>query len=240
MKRGRSYDSSSENIAADALFDENAASAWGKTFGDEEIDETEDDASAEVGALSGRCDFTFLAKDNKPGDLSDEAKVGDSGVFAKPAKVGDSGVSAKPAKVGDSGVLTKPAKVGDLEDSSGLEEIGESARIWTPNELVDDILLSTVDGVGPLTAERLVEYFGSASEVLRASRRDLERVDKVGPKLERKISQAREACDVEALIRFCEENGIEIVAFRDARYPARLREIGNPPRLLYVRGSFAP
>ena len=228
MKRGRSYDSSSENIAADALFDENAASSWGKNFDEEEIDETEDDASAEVGALSGRCDFTFLAKDNKPGDLSDEAKVGDSGVFAKPAKVGDSGV------------LTKPAKVGDLEDSSGLEEIGESARIWTPNELVDDILLSTVDGVGPLTAERLVEYFGSASEVLRASRRDLERVDKVGPTLARKISQAREACDVDALIRFCEENGIEIVAFRDARYPERLREIDNPPRLLYVRGSFAP
>ena len=75
---------------------------------------------------------------------------------------------------------------------------------------------------------------------MRASRRDLERVEKVGPTLARKISQAREACDVEALIRFCEENGIEIVAFRDARYPARLREIDNPPRLLYVRGSFAP
>ncbi|MBQ7813950.1 MAG: DNA-processing protein DprA, partial [Thermoguttaceae bacterium] len=188
-------------------------------------------------------DSGVSAKPAKVGDSgvsAKPAKVGDSGVSAKPAKIGDSGVFAKPAKVGDSGVLTKPAKVGDLEDSSGLEEIGESARIWTPNELVDDILLSTVDGVGPLTAERLVEYFGSASEVLRASRRDLERVDKVGPTLARKISQAREACDVDALIRFCEENGIEIVAFRDARYPERLREIDNPPRLLYVRGSFAP
>ncbi|MBQ9128550.1 MAG: DNA-processing protein DprA, partial [Thermoguttaceae bacterium] len=112
--------------------------------------------------------------------------------------------------------------------------------IWKPEELVDDILLATVDGVGPLTAERLIAYFGSASEVLRASRRDLERVEKVGPTLARKISQAREACDVDALLRFCAENGIEIVAFRDARYPERLREIDNPPRLLYVRGSFAP
>lgn len=228
MKRGRSYDSSSENSGADALFDENAASSWGKPFGDEDVDETESDASTEIGALSGRCDFTFLAKDDKPSVLSDAEEFGDLGAFAEPAKNGDSDAFAE------------PANVGGLENSSDLEEIDEPSRIWTPNELVDDILLSTVDGVGPLTAERLVEYFGSASEVLRASRRDLERVEKVGPTLARKISQAREACDVDALIRFCEENGIEIVAFRDARYPERLREIDNSPRLLYVRGSFAP
>lgn len=254
MKRGRSCDSSSENGGADALFDENAAS-WGKTFGDEEIDETEDDASAEVGALSGRCDFTFLAKDDKPSalggaedvgslnvleDSSNLANVGDLNVSEKLANVGVLGVSGKSTEIGDLDASAKLEEVGELEDSRGSGEIGEPARIWAPNELVDDILLSTVDGVGPLTAERLIAYFGSASEVLRASRRDLERVEKVGPTLARKISQAREACDVEALIRFCEENGIEIVAFRDARYPERLREIDNPPRLLYVRGSFAP
>ncbi len=264
MKRGRSRYSSSKNVAADALFDENAASSWGKTFGDEEIDETEDAASAEVGALSGRCDFTFLAKNDKPGALESAEKVGDSGDFAEPASGGDSSVLEEPANVGESersGVLaeiseTAKERVSDvaLKSASEMEwakssggttdfEDGaadETRRIWAPSELVDDILLSTVDGVGPLTAERLIAYFGTASEVLRASRRDLERVDKVGPTLARKISQAREACDVEALIRFCEENGIEIVAFRDARYPERLREIDNPPRLLYVRGSFAP
>ena len=261
MKRGRSRHSSAKNTDADALFDENAASSWGKNFDEEEIDETESDASAEVGALSGRCDFTFLAKDDKTGALGDAEKNGNSSALAESEDVGG------PANV------EEPERRGALESRSALGETGESAqenvaevalnevklaspsekttdfedeateetaRIWSPNELVDDILLSTVDGVGPLTAERLIGYFGSASEVLRASRRDLERVEKVGPTLARKISQAREACDVEALIRFCEENGIEIVAFRDARYPARLREIDNPPRLLYVRGSFAP
>ncbi|MBR4104966.1 MAG: hypothetical protein IKK39_13020, partial [Thermoguttaceae bacterium] len=164
MKRGRSRYSSGKNVDADSLFDENAASSWGKNFDEEEIDETESDASAEVGALSGRCDFTFLAKDDKPGVLNGAEKVGDLGAFAESEKVGDLSVFAEPAEVGDS------------NDLNGLEKIGEPARIWTPNELVDDILLSTVDGVGPLTAERLLAYFGSASEVLRASRRDLERV----------------------------------------------------------------
>ncbi|MBQ2791424.1 MAG: DNA-processing protein DprA [Thermoguttaceae bacterium] len=269
MKRGRSYDSGNKNGGADALFDENAAASWGKTFGDEEIDETEDDASAEVGALSGRCDFTFLAKDDKPGALGGAEEVGDLGAFAERANDGDLGAFTERANDGElarRGVLAEmgeaakknvpevalksaesaesanEAESAANEESTDFEDEAseEPARIWAPNELIDDILLSTVDGVGPLTAERLIAYFGSASEVLRASRRDLERVDKVGPTLARKISQAREACDVEALLRFCEENGIEIVAFRDARYPARLREIDNPPRLLYVRGSFAP
>ncbi len=255
MKRGRSRYSSAKNTDADALFDENAASSWGKNFDEEEIDETESDASAEVGALSGRCDFTFLAKDDKPGALGDAEKNGDRGALAESEDVGGPanveeperrGALEKTGELAQGSVaevalnevkLTPPSeKTTDFEDEANEE----TARIWSPNELIDDILLSTVDGVGPLTAERLIAYFGSASEVLRASRRDLERVEKVGPTLARKISQAREACDVEALIRFCEENGIEIVAFRDARYPARLREIDNPPRLLYVRGSFAP
>ncbi|MBQ2788422.1 MAG: hypothetical protein IJE97_02205, partial [Thermoguttaceae bacterium] len=222
MKRGRSRHSSAKNTDADALFDENAASSWGKNFDEEEIDETESDASAEVGALSGRCDFTFLAKDDKTGALGDAEKNGNSSALAESEDVGG------PANV------EEPERRGALESRSALGETGESAqenvaevalnevklaspsekttdfedeateetaRIWSPNELVDDILLSTVDGVGPLTAERLIGYFGSASEVLRASRRDLERVEKVGPTLARKISQAREACDVEALIR---------------------------------------
>lgn len=276
MKRGRSRYSSGKNSDADSLFDKNAAFSWGKNLDEEEIDETEDDASAEVGALSGRCDFTFLAKDDKPGALGEAGKSGvlsGSGVLGKPANVGESEDFAKSerssalGKMDETGtesvseVAVKSAELAnriesvneirtaDEAESTAAKENSddfaddaseEPARIWTPNELVDDILLSTVDGVGPLTAERLLAYFGSASEVLRASRRDLERVEKVGPTLARKISQAREACDVEALIRFCEENGIEIVALRDARYPARLREIDNPPRLLYVRGSFAP
>lgn len=258
MKRGRSRNSGAKNIDGDALFDENASASWGKTFDDEEIDETEEDASAEVGALSGRCDFTFLAKDDKPSALDNAEEVGGLGVLAKTANVGESEDFEEPKRLGslvkvgetanerDADVVLKSANEAKWGTSSGgttdfAEEASEeAARIWKPEELVDDILLSTVDGVGPLTAERLIAYFGSASEVLRASRRDLERVEKVGPTLARKISQAREACDVDALLRFCEENGIEIVAFRDARYPARLREIDNPPRLLYVRGSFAP
>lgn len=113
-------------------------------------------------------------------------------------------------------------------------------REYSPGEIADDILLSTVDGVGPLTAERLIERFGSAGEALRAPIGELMGVEKVGENLAQKIASARETTNVDAIVRFCEENGIDVLTLRDSRYPQRLREIAKPPRILYVRGELKP
>lgn len=227
MKRGRSRYSGGKNANDDALFDD-AAAAWDETVDGAENDETGENATPELGALSGRCDFTLLAKnDNSSPDGENRAADGPT-------------VSVKLAKLVKSETPETWESANEPEETAETASSEEAARVWAPEELVDDILLSTVDGVGPLTTERLIAYFGSASEVLRASRRDLERVEKVGPTISQKILRAREACDVDALLRFCRESGVEIVVLRDVRYPARLREIDNPPRLLYVRGAFAP
>lgn len=227
MKRGRSRYSGGKNANDDALF-EDAAASWDETVDGAENDETDENATSELGALSGRCDFTLLAKnDNSSPDGESRAVDGTT-------------VSVKSAKLVKSETPETWETASEPEETAETASSEEATRVWAPEELVDDILLSTVDGVGPLTTERLIAYFGSASEVLRASRRDLERVEKVGPTISQKILRAREACDVDALLRFCRESGVEIVALRDVRYPARLREIDNPPRLLYVRGAFAP
>ncbi|MBR4834186.1 MAG: DNA-processing protein DprA [Thermoguttaceae bacterium] len=233
MKRGRSPFFDDDDSLDSAL-------SWNETNDDAEDERSEKDAEPEIGALNGRCDFTLLAKDDKSSVGGDSEKLGDSGACEESEELGESRPTREPVVSMKSNDLSDFNEGGEAEESAEDAPSGEASRIWAPEELVDDILLSTVDGVGPLTTERLIAYFGSAGEVLRASRRDLERVEKVGPTISRKISQAREACDVDALLRFCRENGIEIVASRDARYPERLREIDNPPRLLYVRGAFAP
>ena len=113
-------------------------------------------------------------------------------------------------------------------------------RQYEPAELADEILLASVNGVGPLTAERLLERFGSASGVLRASIGELMQVERVGRNLAEKIVNASQEVDALAIVRFCEENGIVVLTPRDSRYPSRLREIEKPPRLLYVRGEIRP
>ncbi|MBQ3823551.1 MAG: DNA-processing protein DprA, partial [Thermoguttaceae bacterium] len=129
------------------------------------------------------------------------------------------------------------------EDGRGAEYGADSdapRREYSPDELADEITLASVDGVGPLTAFRLVEYFGSAGAVLDAHESDLARVEKVGPVLARKIALARSTFDVESLVKFCVANDVAILSLNDTRYPARLLDIATPPRILYVRGELRP
>ncbi len=138
--------------------------------------------------------------------------------------------------------MTDPrnAQDGDRDRPANPNGAASALREYAPEEIVDEILLSMVDGVGPLTAERLVTYFGDPTAVLNASAAELSRVEKVGPGLAQRIVEARRTYDPFALVRFCNDNAISVLTLNDARYPARLKQVDNPPRILYVRGTLLP
>ena len=62
----------------------------------------------------------------------------------------------------------------------------------------------------------------------------------VGPKLTHKIAGADHEIDVEAEIALCREHGIDILTEAHAAYPRVLREIHDPPGVLFVRGALKP
>lgn len=97
-----------------------------------------------------------------------------------------------------------------------------------------------VPGVGPITRRALLERFGSPAAVLAASGSQLRQVRGVGPELARRLASARREVDALDEIRVCDEHGIRIVTERDSAYPALLREIHDPPGVLFVRGELAP
>lgn len=109
----------------------------------------------------------------------------------------------------------------------------------TADTLEDRLRLCMVPGVGPRTRMALLERFGSAAAILRAPPSQLREVQGVGPKLVEKICQA-DRIDVEAEIDNCCRGAIEIVTELDERYPRALREIHDPPGVLFVRGELLP
>lgn len=126
----------------------------------------------------------------------------------------------------------------DAEESSSAENSAAGAlREYAPSELVDEILLSTVEGVGAVTMERLLKRFGSASATFKAPLSELIRVEKVGENVAKRVVDAAKNADAEAIVRFCEENEILVLTPRDSRYPERLRTIATPPQILYLRGE---
>ncbi len=109
----------------------------------------------------------------------------------------------------------------------------------TEEQLIDSLRLSLISGVGPRIRQALLERFGSPRNALAAPRDELCRVQGVGPKLAGKIA-AGDEIDVQREIALCRENGIAILTESHDPYPRMLREIHDPPGVLFVRGEIRP
>ncbi len=110
----------------------------------------------------------------------------------------------------------------------------------TPESLADAVRLSMIAGVGPRLRKALLEAFGTPHAVLHAAPSDLLRVPGIGNQLARRIAVACDEIDVQAELARCAEQGITILTDADSAYPRVLREIYDPPGILYVRGEIQP
>ena len=105
------------------------------------------------------------------------------------------------------------------------------------DELVDAVRLALVSGVGPRHRQDLLERFGSPAAVLAASADQLQEVDGIGPKIAARIAAAEREIDAEAELALAAEHGIDVLTEADDAYPRLLREIHDPPGVLFRRGT---
>jgi len=82
----------------------------------------------------------------------------------------------------------------------------------------------------------LIARFGDPGSVFRAPLRDLTGVDGVREEIAKRISRRDSASRAEEVLREVERIGARILRFTDPEYPSSLREIRDPPLLLYARG----
>jgi DNA processing protein len=102
----------------------------------------------------------------------------------------------------------------------------------------DWIALNMTPGVGPRAAARLLERFGSAEAVYGALRSELERLRLRPETIESIVLKDRHEEAARELERVRALDDAEVLALDDGAYPALLREIPDPPVVLYVRGCW--
>lgn len=98
------------------------------------------------------------------------------------------------------------------------------------------LAFSKISGVGAARARRLEDCFGSLKDAWEADAFALKSAgmdDRVIGAFMREKRKIEPAVEMEKL----SAAGIQALALPDAAYPARLREIPNPPMILYVRGK---
>ena len=99
------------------------------------------------------------------------------------------------------------------------------------------IALNLIEHVGPVRARSLLEHFGDAPAILRASRSELLRVRNVGEETADAIANWEKSVDLAGELKRISDFGCHVLIQSDQDYPASLREIYDPPLVLYVLGA---
>ena len=102
----------------------------------------------------------------------------------------------------------------------------------------DWVELNMTPGIGPRAAAKLLERFGSAEAVFSANRTELEQL-RLAPEAIDTIIARKLRFTAEAEIAAVRKLGGDVLLLDDGVYPASLREIYDPPIVLYVKGAWS-
>ncbi len=106
------------------------------------------------------------------------------------------------------------------------------------DELLYQIGLTLIDGVGDVNAKSLLAYCGSAKEVFKYKKAQLQKIPGIGQVYAGYVAQSRHVLkQAEAECRFIEKYKIKPLFFTDSEYPSRLRFCTDSPVMLYYKGT---
>src|SRR3972149_2724048 len=96
-----------------------------------------------------------------------------------------------------------------------------------------------VKGIGAVRLRALLDHFGNAETAWNASPFDLVAAG-ISPKLAERVIQVKNSVNLDEVLAQAEKNHIRILTWDDAEYPDHLKEIDQPPPVLYLRGEITP
>ena len=98
------------------------------------------------------------------------------------------------------------------------------------------LALALTQGLGPTRIKKLIEHYGTAERVFQASLTELEATGMRAVSAQsiatgKSLELAQQECVKAA------EAGAKIISLSDPEYPTRLKEIYDPPVILFVKGN---
>jgi len=107
-------------------------------------------------------------------------------------------------------------------------------------EILAELRLSLVPGIGPRLRQALIDRFGSATAIFAAAPDQIRAVEGIGPKLTRAIASASDDREAIEELELCRRHGVDVVLASRPNYPRSLSEIHDPPGILFVAGEIEP
>lgn len=103
------------------------------------------------------------------------------------------------------------------------------------NDKLYDVWLSTVAGVGSVTIKNLYEVYETSKDIYDLTPSQIDEIDFLS-KNQKIALKAKNLDYAQSIIEDCLEKDIEIISFHEENYPEMLKNIYDPPIVLYKKG----
>ncbi|MEO9481905.1 MAG: DNA-processing protein DprA [Ekhidna sp.] len=104
-------------------------------------------------------------------------------------------------------------------------------------ELVFQISLELIPGIGSKGTKQLMSYCGSATDVFKSTKSKLLRIPGVGEKMAAAIKNANPFKEAEFILNSAEKIGVEVLHYTNPLYPKRLKQVVDAPNIIYKKGA---
>ena len=103
-------------------------------------------------------------------------------------------------------------------------------------DLLYVLALQRVKGIGDINAKKLLAHCGSAKNVFKEKRKNLENIFGFGALSLKNLFDKENLIEAEAELKYLQQNNIETLYFTDNDYPERLKHCRDGPILLFKEG----
>lgn len=104
-------------------------------------------------------------------------------------------------------------------------------------EIIYQIALTLIDGIGSVQAKNLIEKFGTATNVFKANVHQIEAIEGIGTIKANMIKNFTHFSAAEEDLAFCSKHTIQPLFITDKIYPKRLLNCYDAPTMLYYKGN---
>lgn len=104
-------------------------------------------------------------------------------------------------------------------------------------DLLFTLALLKVEGIGDITAKKLIANLGSPEEVFKAKNSQLAKIDGIGATLINKLQKPNIFKEAEKELQFIQKENINVLYYQDSLYPERLKQCFDAPVLLFTAGN---
>ena len=100
------------------------------------------------------------------------------------------------------------------------------------------IALNMIEGLSTLKVHKLLEYYNNPSHIFKASAFELMRIAGIKSEISQTIRSFPSSNTFSQELKLINKHKINILTIQDSDYPSILKQISDPPIVLYIRGQY--